>query len=391
MKKFLIGVNYWPRRSAMYMWKRFDLTEIREDLARIAEWGLRFVRFFLIWEDFAPDADRLDGAMRDRLVAFVDAAGAAGLACMPTLFTGHMSGVNWLPEWTLDPAFPSQRFRTINERGVRPYGVGDFYSGALLGAQVRFARAMATALRGHPSMLAWDLGNEFSNLRAPARSADAAEWSKRLTHVLESGSGIGVTAGLHGEDLSEDRNIRLSSIASPWRYATMHGYAAYSSFAASPADANVVPFLHDLTRTFSHRAVLFSEAGTPGPNAGGSIRGLDENEAAKYSEAVLNGLWRHGALGAGWWCFADYQPALAVLPPFDLAPHELSFGMIRADGSEKPVASVLSRFAKLELDVVESPAPLALDEEAYYAGLPETLNRAYASFVSSPPAGGSAR
>lgn len=371
----------------MYMWRRFDLGEIREDLARIAAWGLRFVRFFLMWEDFAPDPGRVDRSMCDRLVAFVDAAGAQGLVCMPTLFTGHMSGVNWLPEWTLDPASPSRRFRTINRRGVRPYGIGDFYSGALLDAQVVFANAVAKSLQKHPALLAWDLGNEFSNLRAPAKPADSASWSKRLTATLESESGVAVTAGLHGEDLSEDRGIRLSSIAAPWRFATMHGYPAYSSFAASPADANVVPFLHDVTRTFAQRDVMFTEAGTPGPSTDGAIAGLDDDAAAQYCGSVLDGLWRHGALGAGWWCFADYTAELAALPPFDLAPHELGFGIVRADGSEKPVVAVFSRFAKLELEVQKAPAPLALDEETYYAGLPGTMQRAYASFVKSTGAG----
>ena len=36
---FLVGVNYWPRTTAMAMWSRFDLGEIDEDLARMAELG----------------------------------------------------------------------------------------------------------------------------------------------------------------------------------------------------------------------------------------------------------------------------------------------------------------------------------------------------------------
>ena len=45
--RFSLGVNYWPRRSAMAMWRRFDAGEIREDFARIAGLGLDAVRFFL--------------------------------------------------------------------------------------------------------------------------------------------------------------------------------------------------------------------------------------------------------------------------------------------------------------------------------------------------------
>ena len=59
MSRFLLGINYWPRQSAMYMWQRFDLDEIGEDMARIKALGLDVVRFFL-------DVGRLPaGAQRD--------------------------------------------------------------------------------------------------------------------------------------------------------------------------------------------------------------------------------------------------------------------------------------------------------------------------------------
>jgi endo-1,4-beta-mannosidase len=366
----------------MYMWKRFDEGEISEDFAHLASLGIRLVRFFLLWEDFQPEPDRLDATMRDRLIAVVDAAGRVGLSCMPTLFTGHMSGVNWLPEWTLDRAVPVKRFRTINVYGERPYGIGDFYRGDLLDAQARFAAAAGSWLHGHPAVYAWDLGNEFSNLRAASSAADAAAWSKRLTAELEDRSGIPVTAGLHGEDLTEDRGIRISAISAPWRFATMHGYAAYAEFARSPGDAHVVQFLFEMTRTFANRDVLFAEVGTPAHDAAGGVPGLNDDDAAAYCAAVLDGLWKRGALGAAWWCYADYVSALATSPPFDLARHELSFGIVRADGSEKPVAQALARIAAQHRPVQKAPQRIVVDEEPYYAGLPQSVHRAYAEFLS---------
>src|SRR5205807_8111617 len=169
------------------------------------------------WESFQPEPARVDVVMRDRLIAFMGCAAGVGLTCMPTLFTGHMSGVNWLPEWTLDPAYPTVRFRTLTKSGDRPYGIGDFYRGSLLDAQVYFAEEASRWLRGHPALYCWDLGNEFFNLRAPSNVADGAAWSRRLSVTLEERSGAPVTAGLHGEDLTEDRHIRLSSMSTPWR------------------------------------------------------------------------------------------------------------------------------------------------------------------------------
>jgi endo-1,4-beta-mannosidase len=192
----------------MAMWERFDAGEIGEDFARIASLGIDSVRFFLRWSDFQPAAAHIDPVMLARLERVMELIAQNGLAAMPTFFSGHMSGVNWLPSWTIDPATPSGRFRTLTERGESDHGIGDFYTGALLEAQCLQAREVGRALRNHPSIVAWDLGNEFSNLREPASQRDGVEWSKRLTHELEHASGKPVTGGIHGEDLTRDRNIR---------------------------------------------------------------------------------------------------------------------------------------------------------------------------------------
>ena len=100
-----------------------------------------------------------------------------------------------------------------------------------------------------------------------------------------------------------------------------------------------------------------------------------------YAHAVLEHLHAMGTIGAMWWCWADYDHALAALPPFDLAKHELRFGMIRADGSEKPVARTLSAFAKERRAVQSVPNPIA-GEAAFYAGLPGSIDALYRHYRS---------
>jgi endo-1,4-beta-mannosidase len=369
----------------MHMWQRFDPGEIADDMARLATLGFDAVRFFLRWADFQPEQYRMDHTMLARLERVMELIAAAGLRAMPTLFCGHMSGVNWLPSWTLDPTRPSGRFRTITEAGESPYGSGDLYSGYLLQAQLLHAREAGAALRGHPSVLAWDLGNEFSNVCEPASAELAREWSKRLTDDLQSTSGHPVTGGIHGEDLTLNRNIRPSSIAEPWAFATMHGYSVYSDFARSRTDAEVVPFLASLTASLSGKPVLFSEFGNPTCPPAGQIPGsefacLDESEMATYARDVLEQLHAQGRLGAYWWCWADYHDDLRATPPFDRAPHELTFGIVRSDGTTKPVATALSVFAREARSVVEPNDP-KIFEPAYYAGLPNTTYDAYARFL----------
>jgi endo-1,4-beta-mannosidase len=404
--RFSLGINYWPRRSAMHMWQRFDPGEIADDMARLAHLGFDSIRFFLRWADFQPEPRRMDRTMLTRLERVMELIAAAGLRAMPTLFCGHMSGVNWLPSWTLDPTREGGRFRTITERGESPYGSGDIYTGALLEAQRLHAREAGAALRGHPSVLAWDLGNEFSNLCEPASAADAREWSKRLTGDLQDASGHPVTGGIHGEDLTRDRRIRPSSIAEPWAFATMHGYSVYSDFARSRTDPDVVPFLASLTASLAGKPVLFSEFGNPTCPPGklspydrvplpdepplpviaaddpvlATYACLNEDEMATYARAVLERLHAQGRLGGYWWCWADYHDDLRATPPFDRAPHELTFGIVRSDGTAKPVANALSRFAREARSVVE-PVDPAIFEPAYYAGLPHSTYDAYARFL----------
>jgi endo-1,4-beta-mannosidase len=396
-----MGINYWPQRSAMYMWERFDLGEIREDFARIAEWKLRVVRFFLRWDTFQPEPDAMSQQALQRLDALMQAIADAGLLAMPTLFCGHMSGVNWLPAWTLDRKTKAGRFRTISGGKERAEGIGDFYTDpGLLRAQSFQAQTLGERLRDHPALFAWDLGNEFSNLREPATPHAAAAWSERLSTILDETAGVSVTGGIHGEDVTRDRHIRPSSIAQPWAFATMHGYSVYSSFAHGRLDSNVVPFLCAATQACSAKPVLFSEFGNPTCPPGtvspydrvplpgepppsqtlskdaAPFACLTEDEMASYANGVLRGLLRQGAIGGFWWCYGDYAKALAELPPFDRAPHELTFGVVREDGSPKPVADSLAHFVREHHETVQPPAPI-VEEAQYYAALPAGLDAIY--------------
>lgn len=387
MPRFLLGINYWPRRSAMYMWQRFDIGEIGEDIARMKALGLDVVRFFLMWDAFQTAPNAMDASALRKFDAIMDRVADEGMRAMPTLFCGHMSGVNWLPLWALERESSQGRFRTISDGAVVERAIRDFYAEPdLVAAQVLFARRVGERLRDHPALFAWDLGNEFSNLREPASSQDAAAWSARLSAELTEASGVGASGGMHGEDFDHDRRLRPSSIARPWVFATMHGYSVYSAFARGRLDPNVVPFLCQLQQSFSGKPVLFSEFGNPecppGVDRVDGFACLNEEEMAKYASGVLERLHARGALGAFWWCWADYDPSLASLPPFDRAPHELRFGIVRSDGGLKPVAERLAAFAREARETVDAPAAIASEAE-HYAGLPDSIAAEYRSYCDT--------
>ena len=111
---FRLGVNYWPARTAIAWWSMFDAGEVAEDFGRIAAAGMDSVRFFLLWEDFQPEPATVNPKMLARLTQVADVAAAAGLTIMPTLFTGHMSGVDWIPAWALGGTDRDERFRVVS-------------------------------------------------------------------------------------------------------------------------------------------------------------------------------------------------------------------------------------------------------------------------------------
>jgi len=126
--RFRVGINYWPMRTAMRWWAEFVRAEVDEDFARIAGGGFDSVRCFLLWEAFQPAPDRVDTAMLERLVSVADAAEHAGLAIVPTLFAGHMSGVDWIPGWALGGTERDARFRVVSGGRVVPDGVRNWYA-----------------------------------------------------------------------------------------------------------------------------------------------------------------------------------------------------------------------------------------------------------------------
>ncbi|MEP6973798.1 MAG: hypothetical protein ABI869_06620 [Actinomycetota bacterium] len=385
---FRLGINYWPSRTAMYWWYRFDLEEVEVDFARIAANGFDSVRFFLLWEAFQPEADRVDAAMLRRLVSVADAAERTGLAIVPTLFTGHMSGVDWIPGWALGGPERDERFRVISGGRVVPDGLLNWYSDAgIVRAQAQLAGEAAAALAGHAALWAWDLGNENSNCIIPPHRDDARRWLAKTSGAIRSSDDAAlVTIGIHMEDLEEDRHLGPAEAAEACDFLTMHGYPIYTTWANNGTDDLLVPFLARVTRWLGGRAdVLFSEFGLPTAARGedGVAPFVGEKDAALYTQRVLDGLHLAGCTGAMLWCYADYDQATWNEPPLDHAVHERAFGLWRADGSPKPAVSVVAGFADAARMPLPDDAWIDIDADRYWRQPGVELPRLYRRFTTA--------
>jgi endo-1,4-beta-mannosidase len=385
---FELGVNYWPRRRAMYMWRDFDLGEVRDDMAHIASMGFDVARVFVLMEDFLPAPMTVSPKMLGRLVELSQAAKDANVAVVPTLIVLNMSGRIWWPAWMLD---------------VHGHPADLYSDGAVLPSEVLLVSSCARVLAGDRAVRAFDLTNEIDDAQRPRTRGAARRWASILgCTVREAAPGTPIQIGTHLPSLTTTNNMRIDDLGALCDEDVMHAYPLYCDVARSFLDPELVPFSCALTTGLSGRGrpTLMQEFGlctAPEGEAGRTITDdflgqprtqylASEDEAAAYYEAVLDGLAHTGAAGAYAWCFGDYDATLFDRPPFATAVRERTFGLVRADGSEKPAVDVFRKFRRRRDAGMISEAPVApvLDMSAddYYLAPARNFERLYARWLS---------
>ena len=399
--RFELGVNYWPRRKAMYFWSDFDRDEVKGEFRVISDLGLGWVRLFLLWDDFQPAPDVVSERSVDALNAVCDVAVEAGLRLNVTFFTGHMSGPNWAPGWLLEgePA-PGARALVsggkLVERGYR----NPFVDPAALDAEELLLETVVGRLAGHPAVGVWNLGNEPDLFAEPPTSEAGRAWVKRMRQVIRRfDRTTPVTLGLHIDSLKRDNGFRVDQVFAETDLAVMHAYSMYTSWARDPLDAEVVAYACAVTQELAGRPVLMEEVGgctVPGDGpatvwnweAYGKSRSqfmASEQGFADHVDRLLNRLWEQGATGVYLWCYADYVPALWDRPPCSDARHERHFGLVRPDGTLKPHAKVVERFAAQTRRVRPPPTDfrLGLSADEFYADPDAELERNFTRYLAS--------
>jgi endo-1,4-beta-mannosidase len=223
----------------------------------------------------------------------------------------------------------------------------------------------------------------------PPTTAAGRDWLTRVSRAVRAGDERAlVTVGLHMEDLEEDRNLGPREATEVCDFLSMHGYPIYAPWARGATDADLLPFLARITRWLgANRDVMFTEFGLPTHRGAAPASPLlvHEDSAAAYTAAALEALRRAGCLGAMLWCYSDYDPALWNRAPFDVATHERTFGLWRADGSAKAAVAAVAEFAGAERCAVDDAETwIDIDRCALLLDPSVQLPRLYARYLSSP-------
>jgi endo-1,4-beta-mannosidase len=400
---FPVGVNYWPRRKAMYWWKGFDRDEVASEFDVIADLGMTLVRIFLLWEDFQPSAGSVSETALADLETVADVAAERGLGLDVTFFTGHMSGPNWAPGWLLggtDPVPEDRQVISGHDTDAGPYR-NPYVDTVALDAAELLVRTVVTRLLGHRGVWAWNLGNEPDNFALPPGDDAGASWAQRLFAVIaEIDPKRHRTVGLHSPSLTTRNHLRADQVFAGADFAVMHTYPIYANFGAQALDPDTVPFATALTASLSGKPTMMEEFGActapPGSDTstwewesrGATISQIMLSEAtlAQHLAEVLPRLVEVGSTGAMVWCFADYHESLWDRPPCDSKWHERHFGLVRPDGSLKPHARAIRDFIATR-PLIAAPstrARMEVDGDGFYADPAGAVRRLYADFKAAP-------
>lgn len=390
----MTGVNYWPVRKAMYWWKTFDAAEVERDFACLQACHINTVRIFLTWEDFQPLPDQVSRMCLDNLRVTADLAAAYNLSLMPTFFCGHMSGVNWIPNWALlaqeqPQCFPVYCQNQLSRRIIRNF----YHDEEIKQAQLLQVREVCSSLSGHPAVAAYDLGNESSNCCIPAHREAGRQWLQEMQAAIQAAHpGSAITLGMHAEDLEEDRHLWPQDAAGYCDFLSMHGYPFYLSW-VDQDDVYLLPFLGTITAWLGGAPVLFQEFGWPSKPAQSAERPNQQMDVKTplWSEKQIDAFYNQalallqagGMIGALGWCFADYHPQLYDQPPLQENCHERYFGLTRWDGSVKPALKTLGAWTDKPRCPQELPAWLKNENpDCFYDDPTGNLQRWFKDYKS---------
>jgi endo-1,4-beta-mannosidase len=321
-RRFLLGANYWSRAGGPRMWERFDEAIVKEELRALRAAGLDCLRMFAFAPTMTPRPPAVDDVALATMARFADLAHEAGLSLFPTPLVGHMSGENFGL-----PGLPDGR-ALYSDREARA-------------AQVALVRGVVAALRGKPNVAGWILTNEMPLWGGTAPDAEIVSWAHELIAAVREADGtrpVGTGDGM----------------MSGWPTRALAGVVDWIGPHVYYGDVD------PLRQAFNGDFVLARARAAGRPTLleefGGSSTQAGELEHAAYvRESVLTAL-AAGSAGALVWCASDFDRAtLGLEAPYSHHAFELGFGMLRADGTEKPVCDELRALRSL-VDAIDFPS-----------------------------------
>jgi hypothetical protein len=385
-----VGASYLPAVVGPYLWQEFNADVVRRDLVAIAARRIPMIRLGLGWDAFMP-SDRTPSQRRMRdLETLLAAARELGLRVVPTLFAQSIGNCVMLPSYAINRRAPRAGVRCITDARVVDGGPRDIYADPLmLEVQVRWLDALLAAFAHHPAIAAWDLGHDPASTVRPRRIAEMAAWAAVLAervHAQDEECTLTVGQG----DVVRGRGVRLAAVAA---HVDVLGLVLNPQLLPLPGDARDAGraiFVADLARALAGPDVpVIVEVEVA---SGDAERDEDDRRPAdpvtlpsdvarSLCDELLQRLSASGVAGilAGAW--SDWGERLLESPPADRQPWLAHLGIVDSTGNSKPIAEAWDALAGKERAVAApAPFPVAVDVEAYYSNLPDSLRDLHAAW-----------
>ncbi|QGA68132.1 glycoside hydrolase 5 family protein [Sulfolobus sp. E11-6] len=309
MKRLILGFNYWPRISNIKMWSKFEIEEIRRDFELMSQLGINTIRAFILDEDCADQQGNLKQDCKGKMERFLEEAEKHSIKVLLTLIVGHMSGKNWNIPWDSD--------NTIYDK---------------IEQTKRFIEDVVNSFKRSNAIMGWVLTNEISLVKVPENDNVFFKWLKELYSYIKGIDDQHVVSV--GDNVSPFSHnfLKPENVKGIVDYASPHIYL----YDQDPIRHSFQYFMILEYDRSSGLPVILEEFGFP-------TSLYSEESHAKFIGLILRGALVYGADGALIWCFSDFPRESDE--PYLWEPHELTFGVIRQDGSEKIAARVVKDFS----------------------------------------------
>lgn len=348
--RYVLGCNYWASHAGTNMWKDWRPDVVEADLKQISDAGMTVIRVFPIWPDFQPiyqfyggsgslkeirfkdgplsgSGPGKDGVSVDALAHFrqlADLAQKYNIKLIVGLVTGWMSGQLFVPQ-----ALEGRKILT---------------DPASVMWQVKLVRTMVHEFKGHPAILAWDLGNECNVMENVDNSESAYVWTASITNAIRAEDQTRpVVSGMHSLTSDSKAKWRIQDQAELTDLLTTHPYPFWTPYTNQDPANTIRTILHSAAETrfygdIGGKPCLVEETGIMGP--------MEANEETKvgFLRSILFNNWAHDCHGLLWWC--AYDQNLLGFTPYEWNAVERDLGLFRNDRSPKPVVGEFKSFRK---------------------------------------------
>lgn len=339
---FLLPVSYWPRRTGIFWWDDFRRDEVVRELHLAAAAGVSQLHVTLPWQVFQPHSTRLSvTAMRD-LEALLRVAADLGICCLVAMTAATLHGVPTVPTWLYE--------LDVDENAVLIRVMRRLYEDPVaLDAAATGVGEVTREFAGHPAVTGWIVGDGLMSV-APPRSADHfVEWVERIrTAVVARGSRL--WHGVSARDVALQPALNIRSLAEAGMGVYVH--------------LDWMPHWLSNGREWASLLCKYVRAlgGLP-PLIGAEheVRWVNPRMSEEAAGNAPDRVRNAGGAGLIWPALFDYDPQLAVRPPYNRLPGELHEGLIPTGTTLSP-ASLAWLSAPHEQVTVDSIYP-PLDEE----------------------------